>query len=105
MNKNMTLVQLVKSVKEDIQNITEIKNNITGLISTDTLKEIEYNAQSLVNINDTEECMFIGCTFSEDYSNIENTKKIILLKTIEAIIEGQKRTISQTKKMILAEYK
>lgn len=99
----LTLNQLVKLVKSEI-NVSDLEQNILEeLISVDTMETIQYNVNFLVSLNSKEYETFKYSTYAEEYNNIEYTKLSILTKTIEAIIDGEKRTIAQTKKIMLSE--
>jgi hypothetical protein len=99
----LTLNQLVKLVKSEI-NISDLEQNILEeLVTVDAMETIQYNVNFLVSLNNKEYETFKYSTYAEEYNNIEYTKLSILTKTIEAIIDGEKRTIAQTKKIMLSE--
>jgi hypothetical protein len=99
----MTLNQLVKLVKSEIS-ISDLEQNILEeLVTIDSLETIQYNVNFLVSLNNKEYETFKYSTYAEEYNDIEFTKLSILTKTIETIIDGEKRTIAQTKKIMLAE--
>lgn len=101
----LTLAQLVKLAKNSIEDLNDLEEHyFTELISQEILETIEYNVSNLVKLsyNDSEE--FKYNYYREEYRDIEYVRNSILSDTIEARLNGDiKRTLAQTRKMMLAE--
>ncbi|OSA95764.1 UNVERIFIED_ORG: hypothetical protein B2H93_04900 [Clostridium botulinum] len=100
----LTLAQLVKLAKNSIEYLNDLEEHyFTELISQEVLETIQYNVNNLVKLsyNDSEE--FKYNYYREEYRDIEYVKNTILCDTIEARLNGEKRTLAQTRKMMLNE--
>ncbi|WP_252225345.1 MULTISPECIES: hypothetical protein [unclassified Clostridium] len=101
----LTLAQLVKLAKNSIEDLNDLEEHyFTELISQEILDTIQYNVSNLVKLsyNDMEEFKYNW--YREEYRDIEYVKNTILSDTIEARLNGDiKRTLAQTRKMMLAE--